>query len=193
MNKRTKKHLKIWVAVLYIALACTCAFSSVLSYYSVTKTANASAQVKAFGVDATITAHTDVKLKPGTTDAALASVSVSGTPAVNATITYRVTSVTLGNWAIDGNSFYCPLVLNVFGTTINGTDYSGNADAFIAAIKNVTYTTATLPADTPLEPHTKTVTWSWALGETAQTALDSQLTTAATLNITVSATIEQVH
>ncbi len=192
MRKFAKKPLRLCVAMLYIALACTCAFSSVLSYYSITKTAEASAQVKVFGVDATITANTNVKLKPGGSGD-LASVSVSGTPSVDATVTYKVTSVTLGNWAITGNTFYCPLVINVFGTEINGADskYSGNKDAFIEAIKGVTYATSTLPADIPLDAHTKTVTWSWPTG--TATASDSLLTTAATINITVTAIIEQVH
>ena len=45
MNKVAKRHLMFCAVLLFIALACTCVFSSVMAHYSVTKTATAFAKV----------------------------------------------------------------------------------------------------------------------------------------------------
>ncbi len=191
MNKVARKHMKLCAVVLYIALACTCAFSSVLAYYSVTKTATASARVEEFGVTATATANTGIVLAPGRSGT-LAEVSVSGTPSVDAYVLYSVSSVTLGDgWSADGQ-FYCPVKINVFGTEIDGSSYSNNQSGFINAIRAITYQSGNLPANTALEAHSKTVTWSWPAGTTS--AKDNQLLGKnATINIEVTAQIIQVH
>lgn len=46
MNKAAKRHLMFCAVLLFIALACTCAFSSVMAHYSVTDTATAFARVE---------------------------------------------------------------------------------------------------------------------------------------------------
>ena len=191
MNKVARKHMKLCAVVLYIALACTCAFSSVLAYYSVTKTATASARVEEFGVTATATPYTGVVLAPGGSGM-LAEVSVSGTPSVDAYVLYSVSSVTLGDgWSAD-DAFYCPVSVNVFGKeTITGTNYSSK-DAFIADIMAITYRSADLSANIELEPHIKTVTWSWPADTTSDK--DNQLLGKnATINIEVTAQIILVH
>ena len=50
MNKVARKHMKLCAVVLYIALACTCVFSSVLSYYSVTRSAAADAKIAIYAM-----------------------------------------------------------------------------------------------------------------------------------------------
>jgi hypothetical protein len=190
MTKAAKKHTKLCAVVLYIALACTCAFSSVLAHYSITKTATASAQLKEFGVTATTTANTGVVLAPGGSGT-LASVSVSGTPSVDAYVLYSVSSVTLGTWQAD-SAFYCPVKINVFGTEIDGRNYGNNQSGFINAIKAIKYQSGVLPANTPLEAHSQIVTWSWPAGTT--TTKDNQLLGKnATIQIVVTAQIIQVH
>ncbi len=50
MKQFAKKHLRFCAVVLYIALICTCAFSGVLSYYSVIRSADASARVSLYAM-----------------------------------------------------------------------------------------------------------------------------------------------
>lgn len=69
-----------------------------------------------------------------------ASVTITGTPEVAVRVKYDAT-VTLSDWKIDhdGNAetdsiYYCPLVVTVGSTELNGLSYA-SADLFAAAIK----------------------------------------------------------
>lgn len=181
--------------VLIVSLLSTALFSVVFAGYSVSDSKTAYAVVSAFGVTVTVdntgaTSESKQAMAPGGSGT-LISVTASGTPSVAANISYTITEVQLGTWTAD-SAFYCPVVFNVFGTQINGAEYQ-SADALIEAIEAVTYANdpeSPLAADTALgNTHNKTISWTWAKDTNADK--DNQLTAAATIQISVTASIVQ--
>ena len=160
-----KKNVMMRVAAILLVcvLASTCGISGTFAKYVTEKSATDSARVAHWGVEVVVTGddafntkydgtpsaeNTDsVTVKSSTsmnlvapgTDGTLATIDVTGSPEVDATIEV-VADITISDWLIDhdGNGvadyYYCPLVVTVGATKLIGNTYA-NAEAFATAIE----------------------------------------------------------
>lgn len=156
---RKNKMMRTAAVLLVAVLLTTCAISGTFAKYTSTGSAQDSARVAKWGVTVTCTdlsafstqysiseseanaktaginysvsSSNDV-IAPGTSGN-LANFTLSGTPEVAVKVEYAAT-VTLSNWTVN-NTYYCPLIINVGGTEVKGTDYK-NVSSFQTAIAN---------------------------------------------------------
>ena len=124
--------LKIAAILMVAVLLTTCAISSTFAKYVTNGTDDAvDARVAKWGIDVTVTTDDAFYAKyndgtedivvageevvaPGTQNTEAITITVTGTPEVDATIsTDSSTFLTLDNWTSDGSDDYCPLVFTV--------------------------------------------------------------------------------
>ena len=145
------------------------------------------------------TEGTDV-VAPGT-NGTLAAFDIAGTPEVDTEVTYTADLVLTG-WEVD-SAVYCPIVFNVNGTEIKidatNTTTAKLEEAVEAAIVGATQKYHT-NEDLSAVENDLVVTWAWAFegDDVKDTALGDAAAglnggTAATIKLTVSATITQVN
>lgn len=180
--------------VLIVSLLSTALFSVVFAGYSDSKTATAHAVVSAFNVVIATDVDNDLKLTPLTTNAPLASITITGTPDVAVDITYAEVDLQFGTWA----NGYCPIEFKVgnityglYGTASETYKKSDNIAALETAVENAikTATTITAQAGQSLNGlYDRVVTVSWNSQSEAQ---DNSLTSDATIDLTFKATVQQ--
>ena len=85
-----------------------------------------------FTLAANTVVSTDKVVAPGT-DGSMAKMTLAGTPEVAARVSYEAAFDISDNW-IAGGAFYCPLVITVNTTVVDGATFD-NAAAFEAAVK----------------------------------------------------------
>lgn len=161
---KKNKMMRLASVLLVLTLLTTSVISGTFAKYTVTKSAGDSARVAHWGVAVTVSGdqafkteyngtasatNTDtVTVKSSTlkklvapgTDGTLATVDITGSPEVDAAITFNAT-VTISDWIIDhdGNPetagiYYCPLIVTVGSDKLVGNSYDSAAD-FATAIK----------------------------------------------------------
>lgn len=144
---------------------------------------------------------TDDVVAPGT-NGTLAAFDIAGTPEVDTKVTYTADLV-LANWEVDA-AVYCPIVITVNGTPyqVDGSTITTTADLETAVEGAIVAATANYHTNDDLSAveDDLVVTWAWAIGASEaaddptnikDTAL-GDAATAATISLTVSATITQV-
>ena len=153
-----KKNIAMRVAafLFILTMVSTCAFATTFAKYTTDGSATDEARVAKWGVEVTVTGNDAFKtdyekddnnysgtysvsavstsrdnlLAPGT-NGNLLSVSIEGTPEVATEVKVEFTFELGDNWVAGG--YYCPLVINVDGTDINGNDFD-SANEFEAAV-----------------------------------------------------------
>ena len=176
-----KKNVMMRIAsVLLIAvLISTCGISGTYAKYVSKGTAENTARVAKWGVTVTatgdgsmfaqtynetgsVTVEASEKVVAPGTAGSLVDFTVTGDPEVDVRVKF-VATVDLGaNWIADGN-YYCPLVVKVGSTTINGLDPALNsADKFEAAIKAaIDGVTASYSTEETISAAVLDVSWEW--------------------------------
>ncbi len=186
--------MRLAAILLVCVLASTCGISGTYAKYVSSEKGSDDARVAKWGVEVAVngstfekTYATDAELSataasrvgvnsvvagedvvaPGT-DGSFAGVTITGTPEVAVHITYDVTKFELTNWEV-GGVYYCPIIITVNGTDINGLDFTNAGDfknAVIAAIEDTvdgergTYYAAGTNLATAVD-HNLSVTWKW--------------------------------
>lgn len=158
--------------------------------------------------DDTITVRADSEgtnvVAPGT-NGILSAFDINGAPEVDVTVTYVATLDLGDNWMVDVTDdgednavFYCPIVITVNGTAIDGKTFA-SADLFEAAVKTaIEDKTATYQTNADLSAVEDDVVVEWAWAFTGDDAKDTALGdaaaagTAAEIELTVAVTITQV-
>ncbi len=202
--------LRIASVLLVAVMLTTCIISGAFAKYSVSKSTDAIvAQVSGFGITVSninITAGegTDLTLVPGGTGV-LATSQITGTPTVNAKVSYSAT-VSIEGWTVDAAEYF-PVALSVNGATYAiGDEYAADTEGdgkitnvdeletvvaeAIAAIDVAQFTAG----DAISMEEVTILSWSWAqVDENAakDTAL-GEAATAATIEVTITATVDQV-
>ena len=183
---KKNKMMRVASALLVAVLLTTCAISGTFAKYTTSETSYDEARVAKWGVtvevevegafateydaDAThndaqsqaiaktvISSGSDKLLAPGT-DGTLATADISGEPEVAVNVTKEAT-LELEGWTVD-SEFYCPLVITVDGTAVEGLDYD-SADDFIAAVEALLNSNVNYAPNTDLDA-SHNVTWEWA-------------------------------
>lgn len=207
------KTMRIASVLLVFVLLTTCVVSGTFAKYVTSGEASDSVSVAKWGV--TISANTgttitttevgganeehitsstgSVKLAPGSEVKTLADLTISGTPEVAVNVNY-VAELTLNNWTIDTDTYYCPLEFDVNGTIIKGTDFiskdvlESKVEAAIHALSNNYETNQDLSS--VLAPQV-TVRWAFEGNNENDTKL-GDLETLPSLSLTVTATVTQI-
>lgn len=215
---KKNKAMRFASVLLVLTLLSTCVIGGIFAKYVTTGNGSDSARVAKFGV--TVTANGDAFKKtyaahdtgftlegntvvstadvvaPGTSGE-MTAVSLSGTPEVAVRVTYELTKLDLTNWIV-GSDFYCPIVITVNGTAIDGLDYT-SADAFSAAVKSAIegyskdYAAGTDLADQSAD--SLDVSWAWPFTTTGNDTNDTALgnaATAAEIDLSVKTTVTQI-
>ncbi len=176
---KKNKMMRIASVLLVAVLMSTCAISGTFAKYVTSANSSDSARVAKFGVtitangnifaasyDSTVAADgatPDDVVAPGTSGN-LASMTLSGKPEVSVKVTYTGT-VQLTGWTNSSSKFYCPVKVNVAGTTLCGLDYA-TSDAFITAIQdNIASYSKTYAPNTDLSgvgADSLAISWEWA-------------------------------
>ena len=223
MKKNTM--MRVASALLVAVLLTTCAISGTFAKYVTSADATDSARVAKFGVaiDAngstfakeykthdtdytslytnSVVSTTDNVVAPGTSGA-MASMTLSGTPEVAVKVTYEADFAISGNWTVDGGAFYCPLVINVEGTLVDGKNFT-SAAAFESEVERlINGWTKSYKAGTDLsdvDTDAVSVSWEWPFStstdnDAKDTWLGNQAAAgnAATVALTIVTTVTQI-
>ncbi len=178
MNKVARKHMKLCAVVLYIALACTCVFSSVLSYYSVTRSAAADAKIAIYAMDVSHASSGDGF-----------SHTLSNLGTKNSSRVYTIKNSDNSGVSQVAMRCYVKVELGAVlpsGTTINLTDVNSNSATISGTTKSWTGTTWDFPAGTL---DTRTFTLTVTTNNSSNTAVSSG---SSGISITVSVISEQI-
>ena len=217
---KKNRMMRLTSVLLVLVLLTTSVISGTFAKYVTTDSATDSARVAKWGVTVDVTGDTafsdsyatddttvtniansvvtagatgDSLVAPGTTGS-LGGFTISGKPEVAANIKIAPT-LTVENWAIDGDDFYCPITITVGTTPISGLSYD-TAAAFKTAVENA------IKADYNVNPNTQIDTassysWAWAFNESGEqtnvkdTAL-GDLAKAPSISLTVAVTVTQI-
>ena len=148
-----------------------------------------------YAVTGTVSVSASEKVVAPGTKGKLAGITVAGTPEVAVRIEYKVDTLTLSNWTIDTDTFYCPLVFNIGSTKVDGATYS-TADALIAALKTAIEKKNDYAPGTDLSSDAIAVTWEWPFTTSAANDVkDTKLGNAATpaeIEFKISCTVTQI-
>lgn len=155
-----------------------------------------------FGTD-TVKSEGGNVVAPGT-KGTVAGLTINGQPEVDTEVTFTA-DVTLENWTV-GSAYYCPLVVTVTTTDINGTVVTtpiygmvyGSMGEFEAAIEaEVLKAAQKFEAGTPINDNALSIAWEWPFesGYGQDNAKDTALGDAGTparVTIAVTAIVTQV-
>ena len=224
MKKNTM--MRIASLLLVCVLATTCGISGTFAKYVTADNGSDFARVAQFGVvveaksfdmftdmyktdDSTFSGvysvdsnNGDDVMAPGTSGS-FAEIKITGTPEVAVHVMIAATVVISDNWVDGAGDYYCPIVVTVGTTAIDGLAY-GSAAEFAAAIEaaiegksakyDPNFDLASAYDNTNLD-----LSWSWAFSTGAvndirDTALgDKAVTEDLTLSIGVEITVEQIN
>ena len=214
----------IGLVTVFVALLSLTLVSSTFAKYTTTDTGTDTARVAKWGVsisaagddafkteyatdDKNVTEITtsvksstnDKVIAPGT-EGTFAAVTVTGTPEVAVKIEQKAT-VTLENWVINTDEFYCPIVITVKkgnDTITIQQDATNNTvaalkEAIEEAINNTIYAEANTDLSTKIS--SLEISWAWAFGAGTTDAKDTalgNLETAPTIKVEVVTTVTQI-
>ena len=189
-----KKNITMRIAafLFILTMISTCAFATTFAKYVTSGEATDTARVAKWGVEvevtgdaafskyykdaaveadaATLTVSAEQKVVAPGTNGTLLTLSIAGTPEVDAKVTIDF-SIDLANWTVASGE-YCPLVFKVNGTPIAMTT---TVDALEAALVDAIKATYQCNAGDDLAK-TITVTWEWAFSTNdANDKLDTEL------------------
>ena len=223
---KKNKTMRVASLLLVAVLLTTCVISGTYAKYVTSGETSDTARVAKFGV--TVTATSDLFLDMYETDDAdyegtysvvasnddnvvapgtegdIAAAGLTGTPEVAVRVSYENVDFEIGdNWVVgEDDDFYCPLVITVNDTAIDGATYTAAADfeaAVEAAIEDVT---ADFAPNTDLSAATDAdveVSWEWPFSTSdANDVLDTELGdaaaagTAATVQLAYDVTVTQI-
>lgn len=176
---------RIASVLLVAVLLSTCVISGAFAKYTASAEAKDTARVAKFGItveagegdgifaktyDAdsdyaglAVDAQTDV-VAPGT-EGTLAAFQIKGTAEVAVAVKVEATDLTLSNWMIDANTFYCPIVIKVGDDSFDFSECdSDTVGTKIQAVKDAiaAYSQDIAANDTVATKSNFGVTWSWA-------------------------------
>lgn len=147
---------------------------------------------------------TDNLVAPGT-NGYLGTVAVTGTPEVAVEVKTELVTFNVTGWAIDGDDFYCPIIITVEdsagATTVINGDTFGTVDSFVSAVRNavanaVPYAFAPNTDLSTVGYLQKTITWEWTFHvDEEHDAKDTKLgnlATAPEIEFEVKTTVTQV-
>lgn len=214
----------IGLVTVFVALLSLTLVSSTFAKYVTTSTGTDTARVAKWGVNITaagndafskvyrtddtsvtgiassvISSTEDKVIAPGT-KGNFAAVTVSGTPEVAVKIE-RKAEVTLSNWTINTDEFYCPIVIIVkLGGTSTEFTQGGDtntAATLEAAIETAINKTINVAPNTDLsgEINSLEISWKWDFGNGTTDAKDTalgNLGTAPTITVEVVTTVTQI-
>lgn len=155
---KKNKMMRLASVLLVAVLMSTCAISGTFAKYVTKGTATSTARVAKFGVKvaadgalfsttyatkneadiAEISANSVISsddknvVAPGTSGS-LTETMITGKPEVAVRVTNEATVTLNDKWFVEG-TFYCPIIIKVNDTTIDGKDYS-DANSFASAVK----------------------------------------------------------
>ncbi|CCY07060.1 putative uncharacterized protein [Coprobacillus sp. CAG:698] len=213
----------IGLVTVFVALLSLTLVSSTFAKYVTTSTGTDTARVAKWGVSISAagneafskeysTDDTEIKGTIGTsvssstkviapgTKGNFAAVTVSGTPEVAVKIEHRA-NVTLANWNINNNEFYCPIVITVKSgedtTTVKQDETNNSVDALKTAIEDAINKTSIVAPNTNLSVGIDSleISWEWAFGNGTTDAKDTalgNLGTAPTITVEVVTTVTQI-
>lgn len=215
MKKNNTMRIAAGLAV--AALLSTCLVSGTYAKYTTSDSSTDTAQVAKWGVKvaadgghafsdkyakddqaSTITGDSVVAqgsydvVAPGTTGTFKAA-TVSGKPEVAVRVD-NTAEVTLTGWTIDTNTFYCPLTFKVNGTAVNTSTCTTAKQVEDAVKAAVAGTSKDYEAGTDLSAdNSAKIEWAWAFdGDNTSDTKLGDLTTAPTINISVTTTVTQI-
>ena len=207
--------MRVASALLVATLLSTCAISGTFAKYVESATGTDSARVAKWGVEITANGTTfaqtyddaptnaaaevkaDVKVVAPGTGGNMASMTLAGIPEVAVKVTYEATFELGDNWEVE-SAYYCPLIINVEGTPVNGASYA-SADEFEGAVEAlINGWTKTYDAGTDLSTvatDSVSVSWEWPFyvsddNDAKDTALGEAFD--ATISLTIKTTVTQV-
>lgn len=217
MKKNTM--MRIASVLLVVVLLTTSVISGTFAKYVTSGTGSDTARVAKFGVAITANGTTfatryndtpdaagtkvhseDKVVAPGTSNA-MASMTLSGTPEVAVKVNYTADFDLSDNWTVDG-AYYCPLIIDVEGTKVNGTNYTSVADFEAAVEALINGWTKTYDAGTSLDHQAAdsvSVSWEWPFStgdanDAKDTWLGNQAAAGnpATVSLTITTTVTQI-
>lgn len=195
MSKKKFNFVRAGAITMVLALGTSCFMSGTLAKYVTSKSGSDSARVAKFGVAVTAngtafaeTYKTDDKINviansefsvisaekviaPGT-KGDMASMTLTGTPEVAVKVTYAAEEFNLSGWTTNGTDYYCPLVITVGGTKLDGADYASE-EAFETAVKNAVagyskvYAAGTDLAADKVKAESLAISWAWPFSTSA--------------------------
>lgn len=213
----------IGLVTVFVALLSLTLVSSTFAKYVTTRTGTDTARVAKWGVNISATGNeafskeystddTEIKGTIGTsvssstkviapgTKGTFAAVSVSGTPEVAVKIEHKAT-VTLENWVINTDEFYCPIVITVKlgddSTTVKQDETNNSVDTLKTAIERAINKTFFVAPNTNLSGGIDSleISWEWVFGNGTTDAKDTalgNLGTAPTITVEVVTTVTQI-
>ena len=155
-----------------------------------------------FTLAANTVVSADDVIAPGTAGD-MASMTLTGTPEVAVRVSYEIPEgVTMfSGWKVNG-AYYCPIVITVEGTKINGLDYNSEAKFQEAVANAIKGYSIDYPAGKDLSTvgaDSLAISWEWPFSTSADndvkdTALGDAAAAgkAATINLTVKTTVTQI-
>lgn len=179
-----KKNIAMRVAAILFILTMisTCAFSTTFAKYVTSGEATDTARVAKWGVEVSGSSNalfnkaykdpsntsvtveaTENVLAPGTSGTFVDFV-IAGTPEVDCEVTFDAT-LTLSGWAVTGVDFYCPVIITVGTTVLNGLDYD-SAASFKTDVEEAIesnrfyYESQTSPSANGLD-----IVWEWKIAD----------------------------
>lgn len=215
------KTMRVAAFMLALTLITSCFVGGTFAKYVTSADANASARVAKWGVTAEVTGGAfadeyaiedadsalDVAVKadvnvvaPGTSGE-FGGVALTGTPEVAVRVT-KTATVAVEGWAIEGDDFYCPIVVDINGYQIDGnyaTDAADFANQIKEAIEDANGEYAPGTDLSTVENLNGNYSWSWSFeanestdgSDEKDTALGN-LETAPTISLSVEVLVEQI-
>lgn len=215
----------IGLVTVFVALLSLTLVSSTFAKYVTTDTGTDTARVAKWGVNITaagnnafskvystddtsvtgiassvISSTEDKVIAPGT-KGTFAAITVSGKPEVAVKIEHKA-EVTLSNWVINTDEFYCPIVITVksgeHSATVKQNETNNSDTALVAAIENAINKTINVAPNTELsgEINSLEISWEWAFGDGTTDAKDTALgylDPAPTITVKVVTTVTQIN
>lgn len=205
---------KMMALLMALCLITSTFVGSTLAKYTTKATGEDTARVARFGVAITANGNTFATnydntvetlgsldlVAPGT-NGTMASMAITGTPEVDVSVDYTgAFDIDDTFWTVDG-TYYCPLIVTVEGTAIDGATFTSATD-FEAAVNNaINGADATYEANTDLSgANVVDVAWSWpfyvsddndvkdtALGDKAAVSPDTK-----TVTLKITTTVTQI-
>lgn len=224
--------LRAGAFTMVLALGTTCFMSGTLAKYVTSGQGTDSARVAKFGVTITANGETFAQtykthdedvvgtiansvvssdnadlVAPGT-NGNMTSMTLAGTPEVAVRVNYELAipdnKPMFSGWEVDG-AYYCPIVITVEGTEINGLNYTSETAFQTAVADAIKGYSQDFPAGTDLsEEEVKgkslAISWEWPfesennINDEKDTALGDAAAAgnAATINLTVKTTVTQI-
>ena len=159
---KKNKMMRLASAMMVLTLMSTSVISGTFAKYVTTASGSDTARVAKWGVTITANGETfatsydkhdaaatvsgatvknggsdSMKLVAPGTSGSMVEVDLAGTPEVAVRVNYSAELTLSDNWTgNDGTTFYCPLIINIEGTEIKGSEYNNKAD-FIKAVKDL--------------------------------------------------------